>query len=65
MAGKATVLVRDTPASSSNRVARPFYGESIRILEERWHGVPEGPAGMATIDWAMKEFGDSAWDPSS
>lgn len=61
--GKATVLVRDTPGFIVNRVARPFYGESIRILEERWHGVPEGPAGMATIDWAMKEFGGFRMGP--
>ena len=33
-----------------NRVARPFYGEALRIYDE-------GLADFATIDWAMKEFG--------
>jgi 3-hydroxybutyryl-CoA dehydrogenase len=39
-----------------NRVARPFYGEAIRILEE-------GIADVATIDWAMKEFGGFKMGP--
>ena len=33
----------------SDRVARPFYGEAVRIYEE-------GVADIATIDWAMKEL---------
>jgi 3-hydroxybutyryl-CoA dehydrogenase len=32
-----------------NRVARPFYGEALRIYEE-------GIADFATIDWAMTEL---------
>ena len=47
---KLTVLAKDTPGFIVNRVARPFYGESIRIYEE-------GIADFATIDWAMKELG--------
>lgn len=43
---KAPVIVRDTPGFIVNRVARPFYGEALRIYEE-------GIADMATIDWAM------------
>lgn len=43
---KVTVLTKDTPGFIVNRVARPFYGESLRILEE-------GIADVATIDWAM------------
>jgi 3-hydroxybutyryl-CoA dehydrogenase len=46
---KVTVLAKDTPAFIVNRVARPFYGEAIRILEE-------GIADVATIDWAMTEI---------
>lgn len=46
---KVTVLAKDTPGFIVNRVARPFYGESLRILEE-------GIADVATIDWAMKEL---------
>jgi 3-hydroxybutyryl-CoA dehydrogenase len=48
--GKTTVLAADTPGFIVNRVARPFYGESLRILEE-------GIADVATIDWAMTNLG--------
>lgn len=44
--GKAPVMAKDTPGFIVNRVARPFYGEALRIYEE-------GIADMATIDWAM------------
>lgn len=47
--GKTTVLAKDTPGFIVNRVARPFYGEALRILEE-------GIADAATIDWAMTEI---------
>jgi 3-hydroxybutyryl-CoA dehydrogenase len=47
---KMTVLTKDTPGFIVNRVARPFYGEALRILEE-------GLADIATIDWAMTELG--------
>lgn len=48
--GKSTVLTKDTPGFIVNRIARSYYGESIRIYEE-------GLADFATIDWAMKTFG--------
>ncbi|MCC6413358.1 MAG: 3-hydroxybutyryl-CoA dehydrogenase [Saprospiraceae bacterium] len=47
--GKTTVLVKDTPGFIVNRVARPYYGEALRILEE-------GIADEATIDWAMTQL---------
>jgi 3-hydroxybutyryl-CoA dehydrogenase len=50
--GKTTVLAKDTPGFIVNRIARPFYGEAIRIAEE-------GIADYATIDWAMREHGFS------
>jgi 3-hydroxybutyryl-CoA dehydrogenase len=53
---KTTVLASDTPGFIVNRVARPFYGESIRILEE-------GVADIATIDWAMKTIGGFRMGP--
>ena len=53
---KVTVLAKDTPGFIVNRVARPFYGEAIRILEE-------GVADIATIDWAMKEIGGFRMGP--
>ena len=43
---KLPVIAKDTPGFIVNRVARPFYGEAIRILEE-------GIADCATIDFAM------------
>ncbi|MCB0766563.1 MAG: 3-hydroxybutyryl-CoA dehydrogenase [Flavobacteriales bacterium] len=48
--GKAPVVCKDTPGFIVNRVARPFYGEAIRIFEE-------GIADMPTIDAAMKGVG--------
>ena len=48
--GKVPVLCKDTPGFIVNRVARPFYGEAIRIYEE-------GIADMYTIDAAMKSVG--------
>lgn len=54
--GKKTVLVADTPGFLVNRVARPFYGEALRIREE-------GIADAATIDWAMREFGGFRMGP--
>jgi 3-hydroxybutyryl-CoA dehydrogenase len=44
------VVCKDTPGFIVNRVARPFYGEAIRIYEE-------GIADMPTIDAAMKSAG--------
>ena len=54
--GKTPVLAKDTPGFIVNRVARPFYGEAIRIYEE-------GIADMATIDWAMTETGGFKMGP--
>jgi len=54
--GKLTVLAKDTPGFIVNRVARPFYGEALRIIEE-------GVADAATIDWAMTEFGGFKMGP--
>ena len=47
--GKVTVLAADSPGFIVNRVARPYYGESLRILEE---GIADAP----TIDWALREL---------
>lgn len=54
--GKRTVIAKDTPGFIVNRVARPFYGEALRIYEE-------GIADFATIDWAMKELGGFRMGP--
>jgi 3-hydroxybutyryl-CoA dehydrogenase len=54
--GKKAVIVKDTPGFIVNRVARPFYGEALRIYEE-------GIADFATIDWAMTHFGGFRMGP--
>ncbi len=54
--GKVPVVADDTPGFIVNRIARPFYGESLRILEE-------GIADVATVDWAMRELGGFRMGP--
>ncbi len=54
--GKYPVLAKDTPGFIVNRIARPFYSESIRLLEE----------GLGTeneIDAALKEVGGFRMGP--
>ncbi|MBL6931780.1 MAG: 3-hydroxyacyl-CoA dehydrogenase PaaC [Rhodospirillales bacterium] len=46
--GKKPVHAASTPGFIVNRVARPFYAEALRVLEE-------GAADIATIDAIMKE----------
>lgn len=53
---KITVVCKDTPGFIVNRVARPFYGEALRIYEE-------GVADFATIDWAMTHIGGFRMGP--
>lgn len=48
--GKSPVVTKDTPGFIVNRVARPFYGEALRIFEE-------GLASRETIDAAMRSAG--------
>ncbi len=43
---KIPVLAKDTPGFIVNRIARPFYSEALRMLDE-------GIADIATIDYAM------------
>lgn len=47
---KVPVVAKDTPGFIVNRVARPFYSEALRIVEE-------GIADMPTVDQAMREGG--------
>lgn len=53
---RVPVLAKDTPGFIVNRLARPFYGEALRIYEE-------GIAEPATIDWAMTELGGFRMGP--
>ncbi|MCP4420289.1 MAG: 3-hydroxybutyryl-CoA dehydrogenase [Chloroflexi bacterium] len=48
--GKTAVLCKDMPAFIVNRVARPFYGEALRLLGEN-------AADPATIDKLMRSIG--------
>jgi 3-hydroxybutyryl-CoA dehydrogenase len=48
--GKTAVLCKDTPAFIVNRVARPFYGEALRLLGEN-------AADPATLDKLMRSIG--------
>lgn len=54
--GKVAVRCSDTPGFIVNRVARPFYGEALRIAEE-------GTADYATIDWSMRALGGFRMGP--
>ena len=53
---KTPVVASDTPGFIVNRIARPFYGEAIRMLEE-------GVADVSTIDWAVRELGGFRMGP--
>ena len=53
---KISVVTKDTPGFIVNRVARPFYGEALRIYEE-------GIADFSTIDWAMTTVGGFRMGP--
>lgn len=54
--GKTVAVAKDTPGFIVNRVARPFYGEALRIYEE-------GMASFSEIDKAMKEIGGFKMGP--
>ncbi len=51
--GKHPVHTRSTPGFIVNRVARPFYGESLRLLQE-------GAGDCATLDALLREAGGFA-----
>ena len=54
--GKSAVMVASTPGFIVNRVARPYYGEALRALEE-------GAADPATIDAVLREAGGFRMGP--
>jgi len=53
---KVVAVAKDTPGFIVNRVARPFYGESLRIYEE-------SIADFATIDHSLKSLGGFRMGP--
>jgi 3-hydroxybutyryl-CoA dehydrogenase len=53
---KVVAVAKDTPGFIVNRVARPFYGEALRIYEE-------GIANFVTIDQSLKTLGGFRMGP--
>lgn len=53
---KVPVKVQDLPGFLVNRIARPFYGEALRIVEENIATTPE-------VDHAMKKHGGFKMGP--
>ena len=53
---KTPVIAKDTPGFIVNRIARPYYGEALRIVEEHL-------ASPQLVDNAMKEIGGFRMGP--
>ena len=54
--GKVPVIAKDIPGFVVNRIARPFYGEALRIVEENLATVEQ-------VDEAMKTLGNFKMGP--
>ncbi|WP_336964362.1 3-hydroxyacyl-CoA dehydrogenase NAD-binding domain-containing protein [Chryseobacterium contaminans] len=54
--GKTPVIAKDIPGFIVNRIARPYYGEALRIVEENM-ATPE------QVDEAMKTLGNFKMGP--
>ena len=54
--GKTPARAKDTPGFIVNRIARPFYNEALRILND-------GETSVATIDRVMKQAGNFRMGP--
>lgn len=54
--GKTPVIAKDVPGFIVNRIARPFYGEALRIVEEHI-------ATPAQVDDAMRTLGNFRMGP--
>lgn len=54
--GKVPVTCRSTPGFIVNRIARPFYGEALRLLQEQ-------ATTPATLDAVMRESGGFRMGP--
>jgi len=60
--GKTPVRAKDTPGFIVNRVARPFYGEALKILGEQG-GAMEMADAVKAIDMVMKDVGGFKMGP--
>ncbi len=54
--GKTAVNSADTPGFIVNRVARPFYGEALKVLSEGSATVPQIDAAMRSAGFKMGPF---------
>lgn len=54
--GKIPVVARDTPGFIVNRIARPYYGEAIRIYEENLASAEAIDHAMTAIGFRMGPF---------
>lgn len=54
--GKSPVVAKSTPGFIANRIARPFYSESLRLLEEQ-------AAEVATLDAVLRDCGGFRMGP--
>lgn len=54
--GKVPVLCKDSPGFIVNRVARPYYIESLRLLEEGHTGIEQADALLEATGFKMGPF---------
>ncbi|MBI1316489.1 3-hydroxybutyryl-CoA dehydrogenase [bacterium] len=54
--GKTAVRVQDTPGFIVNRLARPFYAEALKMLEEGFAEIDEIDAAMRSRGFRMGPF---------
>ncbi len=54
--GKTPVKAKDTPGFIVNRLARPFYGEALRIVEEELATIEEVDAAIKGVGFRMGPF---------
>ncbi len=59
--GKTIVTAKDTPGFIVNKVARPFYSESIKMLEEGL--IQNSTVGKKAFDMAMQTIGGFRMGP--
>jgi len=55
--GKTPVICKDSPGFIVNRVARPYYIESLRSVEEGLVDLPAGQAGFSQLDRLLEATG--------
>ncbi len=56
MWGKYPVIAKDTPGFIVNRIARPYYGEALKIYEEGLADIPVIDAAMTEVGFRMGPF---------